>query len=73
MNMLISSKASTTRKSSIRKIGASIGNSPAPFRNDPTFRKDLVERIKKEIAEGTYETEEKWEFALSRLFGSMES
>ncbi len=44
----------------------------SPFRNDPEFRKALVERIKKEIAEGTYETEEKWEIALSRLLGSQD-
>ena len=73
MNMLISSKVNTTRKSSIRNFTTPATNQPSAFRNDPTFRKDLVERIKKEIAEGTYETEEKWELALSRLFGSMES
>ena len=73
MNMLISSKVSTTRKSSIRNFTTPATNQPSAFRNDPTFRKDLVERIKKEIAEGTYETEKKLELALSRLFGSMES
>jgi len=44
----------------------------SPFRTDPAFRRALVERIKKEIAAGTYETEEKWEIALSRLLGSMD-
>ena len=72
MNMLISSKANTSRKSFSKKFTTPVANQTSPFRNDPTFRKDLVERIKREIAEGTYETEEKWELALSRLFGSME-
>lgn len=72
MNMLISSKANTCRKSLSKKFATTVANQPSTFRNDPTFRKDLVERIKREIAEGTYETEEKWELALSRLFGSME-
>lgn len=32
------------------------------------IRTDLVERIRREIAEGVYETPEKWEAALDRLF-----
>jgi hypothetical protein len=31
-------------------------------------RKEFVERIRREIAAGTYETSEKWEAALERLF-----
>ena len=31
------------------------------------IRKDLVDRVRKEIAEGTYDTQEKWEAALERL------
>jgi hypothetical protein len=31
------------------------------------FRADLVARIRREIAEGTYDTPEKWEAALERL------
>jgi hypothetical protein len=33
----------------------------------PDIRPDLVERIRREIAEGTYETPEKWQAALDRL------
>jgi hypothetical protein len=33
----------------------------------PEFRADLVERVRREIAEGRYETPEKWEFAFNRL------
>jgi hypothetical protein len=32
-----------------------------------TIRHDLVARVRREIAEGTYETPEKWEAALDRL------
>ncbi|OAI48012.1 hypothetical protein AYO44_08120 [Planctomycetaceae bacterium SCGC AG-212-F19] len=39
---------------------------------DPDIRWDLVERIRREIAEGTYETEEKLEKALSRLLEELE-
>jgi hypothetical protein len=35
---------------------------------EPPFRSELVERIRREIAAGTYETPEKWERALERLF-----
>jgi hypothetical protein len=31
------------------------------------FRAELVERVRREIAEGTYDTPEKWDLALSRL------
>ncbi|MBV9123678.1 MAG: flagellar biosynthesis anti-sigma factor FlgM [Planctomycetes bacterium] len=35
--------------------------------SDAPIRRDLVERIRREIAEGTYETPEKWEAALERF------
>jgi anti-sigma-28 factor FlgM len=35
---------------------------------DPKFRADLVARIRKEIAAGTYETPQRWEAALDALF-----
>jgi hypothetical protein len=35
-------------------------------------RADLVERVRREIAEGVYETEEKWEAALGRLLDRLE-
>jgi len=34
---------------------------------DAPIRTELVQRIRKEIAEGTYDTPEKWEAALDRL------
>ena len=36
------------------------------------IRQDLVERVRREIAEGTYETPEKWEAALDRLAGDVD-
>jgi hypothetical protein len=35
-------------------------------------RVDLVARIRREIAAGTYDTEQKWEAALDRLLGRLE-
>jgi hypothetical protein len=37
------------------------------------FRAGLVEQIRREIAAGTYDTEEKWEIALDRLMKRMEA
>jgi hypothetical protein len=34
---------------------------------EPMFRAALVERIRQEIADGTYETPEKWQAALDKL------
>jgi hypothetical protein len=36
------------------------------------FRADLVERVRREIAEGVYETQDKWEAALDRLLDRLE-
>jgi negative regulator of flagellin synthesis FlgM len=38
----------------------------------PPIRKELVERIRGEIAAGTYDTEEKWEAALDRLLDRLD-
>jgi hypothetical protein len=38
----------------------------------PPMRTDLIERVRAEIAAGTYETPEKWQAALERLLGSLE-
>jgi hypothetical protein len=35
---------------------------------DPNVRQELVDRIRREIAEGVYDTPEKWEQALDRLW-----
>jgi hypothetical protein len=36
------------------------------------FRPDLVERVRHEIAAGIYDTPDKWEEALDRLFDRVE-
>lgn len=38
-----------------------------PKKDKSRIRKDLVDRVKREIAAGVYDTEEKWEAALDRL------
>lgn len=43
-----------------------------PEREDRPIRTELVERVRREIAEGTYDTPEKWEIALDRLFKRLE-
>jgi hypothetical protein len=37
------------------------------------YRADLVARVRKEIAAGTYDTPEKWEIALARLLQQLET
>jgi len=41
--------------------------------SDPAIRIDLVQRVRREIAAGTYETPEKWEAALDRLLERLEA
>lgn len=43
-----------------------------PRRADAPIRAELVARVRREIAEGTYDTPEKWESALDRLFDRLE-
>lgn len=43
-----------------------------PTRGERPFRKELVDRIRKEIAEGIYDTPEKWEKALDRMLDDLE-
>ena len=43
-----------------------------PPSKDAPIRKELVERVRREIAEGTYDTPEKWDIALDRLFKRLE-
>jgi hypothetical protein len=40
--------------------------------DDRTIRTDLVERVRREIAAGTYDTPEKWAIALERLLRRLE-
>ena len=42
------------------------GRKPVPT-TDPDIRADLVARVRRQIAEGTYDTPERWEAALTRL------
>jgi hypothetical protein len=44
-------------------------SSPSPAEE---FRPDLVERVRGEIAAGVYDTPDKWEEALDRLFDRIE-
>ena len=41
-------------------------------RGSPPIRTALVERVRREIAEGTYDTPEKWERALDRLLNRLD-
>jgi len=41
-------------------------NTPLEAETEP-FRHDLVARIRRQIADGVYETPEKWQAALDRL------
>jgi hypothetical protein len=42
-----------------------------PAGEGPAIRQELVERVRREIAEGTYDTPEKWEQALDRLWDEL--
>ena len=46
------------------------GKQPRP--RDPQIRHELVERVRREIAEGTYDTPEKMDIALERLLERLE-
>ena len=39
---------------------------------DAPIRADLVKRVRREIADGTYDTPEKWEAAVDRLLDEIE-
>jgi hypothetical protein len=45
---------------------------PRTPRDENTIRTDLVERVRREIAEGTYDTPEKFHIALERLLNRLE-
>jgi len=40
---------------------------------EPLFRAALVDQVRREIAAGTYDTEDKWESALDRLLLRLEA
>lgn len=45
-----------------------VTDEPPPLRDeDPTIRRELVDRVRREIAAGDYDTPERWEAALDRL------
>jgi anti-sigma28 factor (negative regulator of flagellin synthesis) len=48
------------------------GSADAPRPSDSDIRWELVERIRREIADGTYDTPEKLEQALRRLLEELE-
>jgi hypothetical protein len=52
--------------------GADALETSEPPPDDRPIRTELVERVRREIAAGTYETPEKWEAALERLFKRLE-
>jgi hypothetical protein len=47
-------------------------NLKSPRSSDAPIRADLVERVRREIADGTYDTPEKWDAALDRLLKRIE-
>lgn len=50
---------------------AKIDNEPPE--DDPTIRMELVERVRREIAAGDYDTPARWEAALDRLLDRLNS
>ena len=64
---------STSRSAGTRIDPSTTTQEKTPRR--PTRRrsgKELVERIRREIAAGTYDTQEKWEAALDRLLDRLD-
>ena len=56
----------------IRNDAASAVADAPPDRDDADVRWELVDRVRREIAAGVYETPEKWEQALDRLHARLE-
>jgi hypothetical protein len=54
-----------------RMEGSSHGKGEFPRQPGSPIRKDLVERVRREIAAGTYDTPEKWDAALDCLLDRM--
>jgi hypothetical protein len=55
----------------VEQPGAGSHASQRP-RADRPMRQDLIDRVRREIAEGTYDTPEKWDQALDRLLDDLE-
>ena len=51
----------------------SCGLAPCPLAPDAPMRVELVERVRHDIASGTYDTPEKWQIALERLLDRLEA
>ena len=43
-----------------------------PLEDDKGIRRELVDRVRKEIAAGAYDTPEKWQTALDRLLARLD-
>ena len=52
---------------------ASSANSEQLTKVGSRIRVELVERVRREIADGTYDTPEKWEAALDRLLENLDT
>ena len=67
-------QASDDMKASAKdtKDEAKAGSAAGPDRSDPAIRWDLVDRVRREIAAGDYDTPEKWQIALDRLLDRLE-
>jgi hypothetical protein len=63
----LSGPVSKTRRSWTQGL-----DKPRTPRDESAIRTDLVERVRREIAEGTYETPEKLDIALERLLNRLE-
>jgi negative regulator of flagellin synthesis FlgM len=56
-----------------RKKGKRMARTKRGARTRDEARPELIERIRQEIAAGTYDSPEKWEAALDRLLNRLES
>lgn len=55
-----------------RPAAPAADSAPPPRPTDSGVRTELVERIRRAIEAGTYETPEKWQIALDRLLDDLE-
>ena len=70
-----SGKAQKRSTSAGTKLNNETNNTPREddmFSPEAPIRKDLVERVRRAIAEGTYVTAAKWDAALDELFRRLE-